>query len=545
MATKTGVRKEMKTNALWGKGGRGAAALIVVVALALPLAASAGRGAPDSDLPSGYIAPSLLRSAKKAPEAEVRVIVQSTQGLAKADKAARKVGRVSRRLGLVGAVVAHVPASRLKGLGQVPGVTITPDSVVRPTDRDDDRGRDRDDDRFSSKELWPEETGLEKLWSGPATPTIAIVDSGIQSGRKDFGDRIVARVNLTTLQPNSPGDGRGHGTLVAGLAAGSGHGIAGAAPRSRIVAIDVMDDSGRALTSDVIRAAEWILRYRSTYGIRVVNFSLHAGRESNFTRDPLNRAVEKLWTNGVVVVAASGNTGANGVKSAPGNDPFVITVGSTDTKGTRGTADDIVPEWSGFGRTHDGFAKPDLVAPGRSIAGPVPATSTLAVERALKMVSPGFIKLSGTSLSAPIVAGAAAQILGRHPNWSPDQVKGALMLTAKPVPSAGPLQVGVGQIDAARAASLTRAPNPNRALREFVDIDPAGGVLFDAASWESAARSDVSWDSVTWADASWADATWSDASWADVTWADVTWADVTWADVTWADVTWSDVFSDD
>ena len=149
----------------------------------------------------------LLRSAKKAPEAEVRVIVQSTQGLAKADKAARKVGRVSRRLGLVGAVVAHVPASRLKGLGQVPGLTVTPDSVVRPTDRDDDRGRDRDDDRFSSKELWPEETGLEKLWSVPATPTIAIVDSGIQSGRKDFGDRIVARVNLTTLSRTPPATG--------------------------------------------------------------------------------------------------------------------------------------------------------------------------------------------------------------------------------------------------------------------------------------------------------------------------------------------------
>ena len=135
MATQAGVRRrEAKANALWGKGGRYAAALVAVVALAVPLTASAGRGSAQSGLPSGYIAPSLLRTAKKAPEARVRVIVQSTQGVAKADKAARKVGRVSRRLRIVGAVVAHVPASRLKRLGQVPGITITPDTMVRPTE---------------------------------------------------------------------------------------------------------------------------------------------------------------------------------------------------------------------------------------------------------------------------------------------------------------------------------------------------------------------------------------------------------------------------
>ena len=91
--------------------------------------------------------------------------------------------------------------------------------------------------------------------------------------------------------------------------------------------------------------------------------------------DPLDKAVEKLWFNGVVVVAAAGNYGDNGqpttVAYAPGNDPFVITVGAVDTNGTGWTStDDTAAPWSAFGYTLDGFAKPDLGAPGRSPGRP-------------------------------------------------------------------------------------------------------------------------------------------------------------------------------
>ena len=94
--------------------------------------------------------------------------------------------------------------------------------------------------------------------AGP--PTIAIVDSGIDKNRPDFdmGARVVKEVTLTTLPNNSSGDGRGHGTFVAGLAAGSAPGYAGAAPQAKVISLDVMDDSGVARTSDVIAAAEWI-----------------------------------------------------------------------------------------------------------------------------------------------------------------------------------------------------------------------------------------------------------------------------------------------
>jgi serine protease AprX len=241
-------------------------------------------------------------------------------------------------------------------------------------------------------------------------------------------------VNLSSLPGNSAGDGRGHGTFVAAIAAGSALKYAGAAPTAPIVSIDVMDDRGMALVSDVIAACDWILANKAQHNIRVANFSLHAASPANLRFDPLNRAVEKLWFSGVVVVAAAGNYGtgsvASGMPYAPGNDPFVITVGAADINGTVNSRDDFTAPWSAWGYTVEGFAKPDLAAPGRYMTAAVPAFSTLALERPANVVAPGYMQLSGTSFSAPAVAGAAAALLARNPGWTPDQVKGALMVSA-------------------------------------------------------------------------------------------------------------------
>ena len=79
-------------------------------------------------------------------------------------------------------------------------------------------------------------------------------------------------------------------------------------------------------------------------------------------------------------------------------------------------------------RLHDdGFVKPEIAAPGRYMVGPVPAGSTLAAERPASVVAPGYMELSGTSFAAPVVSGTAAQLLALQPDWTPDQVKGALM----------------------------------------------------------------------------------------------------------------------
>jgi len=126
-------------------------------------------------------------------------------------------------------------------------------------------------------------------------------------------------------------------------------------------------------------------------------------------------------------------------------------------------------------------------------------------------------------------------MLARHPSWTPDQVKGALMLTAVPVANAGNA-AGVGEISAARAALLTStAPNPNASITPFV----LNG-SFDPVSWNAAVQANASWGDASWGDASWATASWSAASWADVSWNEASWADASWGDASWADASWGD-----
>jgi serine protease AprX len=534
---------ESRANALWGKGGRGFAAfMLVLVATAVPLA-GAGKGDQKPLSNASYVDPYLQGMAEHQPNTLVKAIIQSTGGVSDAQDAFRAADRMDSRLdreGLkdsytfVSSVSVTLKAKKIPKLARIPGLTITHDSQVELSGT-----------VLSSDQLWPTASGVRSFWSDDAittanTPTIAIVDSGIDKNRADFdmGTRVIKEVVLTTLPNNSPGDGRGHGTFVAGIAAGSAPDYAGAAPQAKVISLDVMDDSGVARTSDVIAAAEWIYNNRSQYNIRVANFSLHSTTASNFTKDPLDRAVEKLWFSNVVVVVAAGNygkpDGPSGVPFAPGNDPFVITVGAIDLEGSTVAAKHEVPSWSAYGSTLDGFRKPELSAAGRYIIGPVPANGTLKLAKPDNVVAPTYMRLSGTSFASPIVAGAAAQILARRPSWTPDQVKGALMQRARFVREEGLTgAAGVGEVNASRAAALVRPGNPNLALNRFVVPDPLGlkAPVFDAASWTDVAKANASWDS-----ASWSDVTWSDASWSSVTWSDVTWSDVTWSDVTWSDV---------
>jgi serine protease AprX len=212
---------------------------------------------------------------------------------------------------------------------------------------------------------------------------------------------------------------------------------------------------------------------------------------------------------------------------SPGNDPFVITVGAADIGGKANINDDSVAPWSAWGSTIDGFAKPEVAAPGRYMVGPVPATSTLVSERPAAVVAPGYIQLSGTSFAAPIVAGVAAQILARHPGFTPDQVKGALMLTTRAVNGAVGGSAGVGEITANKAAAVTSPPNPNAGLDQFLTTDSTtGGTAFDAASWNSTALGNASWNSVSWNSASWNSASWNSASWNSVSWNSASWNSV-------------------
>ena len=545
---------ESRSSALWGKGGRGAiTALAAMLVLSVPFAASApkhGRLATKAAPKQTWISPGLMKGAKQHPNQYVRVIIQSTTGsITPALSAFTHVnqfadddrGGLQRRLSLVDGVAATVRLRDVARLAKLRNLIVTPDVQVHVSS-------------YSSNQLWPYETGVSKAWSGfdapkpGSVPAIAIVDSGVEARGKDFGNRIVANVKFTSL-PDSPGDGRGHGTFVAGIAAGGADNYTGATPQAPIVSLDVMDDNGVARTSDVIAAAQWILANKAKYNIRVANFSLHSSTKSHFFQDPLDQAVEKLWFNGVTVVAAAGNYGLadkpSGVLYAPGNDPFVITVGAIDIGGTNSRNDDFNAPWSAWGRTPDGFMKPDISAPGRYMVGPVPASSTLVSQKPASVTAPGYIQLSGTSFAAPVISGAAAQIIANNPTYTPDQVKGLLMVSAKPVDDATLGSVGVGEIQMSKAAVLKSAPNPNQALNRYVVSDLVNAKSFNAVSWSDAAKASVSWDAVSWDSVSWTDASWSAVSWADVSWAAVSWADVSWTDVSWADSSYEDAAEGD
>jgi serine protease AprX len=377
--------------------------------------------------------------------------------------------------------------------------------------------------------------------SGLSGPTFALVDGGVDGSLGDFApSRLITQVDFDNDPADAQADGYGHGTLVAGLAAGGAHGYTGVVPNANLVSLDVLGDDGAGTLGDVIAAANWIYEHRNdpAYpgGIRVANFSLGGSVESSFVNDPLDRAVERLWLAGVVVVVAAGNYATDGAESgvlyAPANDPFVITVGASELNGTSSIADDVVAPWSAWGYTPDGFAKPDLSAPGRVLYGPTPQTSAMYVQHPERWATtPGYMWMSGTSFAAPIVSGAAAWILAAHPNFTPDQVKGALMVSAQPGAPASGWGLGVGGLRAGKAAAVANPPNPNLALQDFLDPDPQGGTvpIFDPEAWAAAAANNPAWNSASWSSASWSSASWSSASWSSASWSSASWSSASWS----------------
>ncbi|HEX3806891.1 MAG TPA: S8 family serine peptidase [Gaiellaceae bacterium] len=592
----TGGRGGDRSSVLWGKGGRGAVVLCVLVcALAAPLAATAsyqklaptwnhgsapasptapattGSSASVPNASSGsdttnYVAPQLLSQATSTPAKLINVIIMASGGFSDAQDVEQWIANFDPNhvsdngdLNLVGGVALSLPADLVTKLQGVQGLTVIPDSPVQLSGGIAPAPTQQAATYPTSSQLWPYVSGNAAMWLGDQflysnkLPAIAVVDSGIEN-RADFGNRIEANVNLSTISGNSDlSDDDGHGTFVAGIAAGNAPGLAGAAPGAPIVSIKVMNSQGQALTSDVIQACQWILDHKAQYNIRVANFSLHSSYSTNFWRDPLDQAVEKLWFNGVTVVAAAGNYGISntqpsGVLYSPGDDPFVITVGALDLNGTAKSNDDQVAPWSSWGYTPDGFAKPEISAPGRYMVGPIPAGSTITQEKASNMVGANDIQLSGTSFAAPVVSGTVAELLARHPSWTPDQVKGALMKSARQISNVGnPLAAGLGELTVTRAAAAQSVPNGNLGLDRFVKNGLVGttGLAFDAMSWVSAVQSDMSWNSMSWADQSWSDMSWADQSWSDMSWADQSWSDMSWTDMSWADMSWADMSQED
>jgi serine protease AprX len=513
---------------------KGSATFVVAIAclLATPAVASAG-----------FVPPPLQNQAAANPDATLNVIVLGQPGTSSAvlkDHVKSAGVKIVAQFSVIRGMVVNLKGSQLMTLASDPSIrSITPNGRVKGQS-------------VTSGLIWPQATGVDTLWGSllspaPSAPAIAIVDSGIDSTRiGDFGKRVLGTFDFTS---SGLKDDNGHGTMVAGIAAGASSLYPGASPRSGIYSLRVVRGDGSAYAGDVIAATDWIYTHAFSNNIRVANFSLRNSFPNYAGYDPLDSAVRRLWLSGTVVVASAGNNGPGRMLYAPANDPFVITVGASDTADTVSRDDDGNAPWTSFGSTAEGFAKPELGAPGRWMIAPVPSNSTLATTFADRIVTPGYMWMSGTSFSAPVVSGIAAQILARHPDFTPDQVKGALMLTAKAAPLATPLSLGAGEVDAAAAAAVTNPPNPNLGLTQFVQADADGNPTFDwdawstfvsaNASWTNASWSDASWTNASWGDASWSDASWTNASWTNASWGDASWTNASWGDASWSDASWT------
>ena len=312
---------------------------------------------------------------------------------------------------------------------------------------------------------------------------VAVIDTGIAGDVPDFqtprnGSRVIASA-VTNPCARDANDQYGHGTHVAGLIAGNGlvynnglHGkYMGVAPRANLVSVKVSDDDGNTTVLDVINGIQFAVDNKAAYGIRVINLSLSSAAAESYKTDPLDAAVEQAWNAGIVVVAAAGNEAltSDGVTFSPANDPWALTVGALDDRGTFTRLDDILAPWSSHGLTQDGVPKPDVLAPGGGLVSALAPESDFAHLCSTCIVDGRYFKAGGTSMATAVVSGAAALLLEEHPTWSPARVKGALRATLVDVPGAGGVIDVYAALDSTSTWSTTLAPNTM--------IDPATGLI--------------------------------------------------------------------
>jgi serine protease AprX len=248
----------------------------------------------------------------------------------------------------------------------------------------------------------------------------------------------------------------------------------------------------------------------------VINLSINSGVEASYHTSPLNAAAEILWFSGVVVVVSAGNSGGqdgyNTVNAPPANDPFLITVGASDEKGTSAIHDDGVAPYSAYGKTQDGFIKPDIVAPGTGIYSVRARLSPWGLLYPDRLAGNGqYFRLSGTSMAAPMVVGVVALMLQNEPNLTPDQVKYRLLHSTGrtlSVPLDG-ATLSLPYLDGNGAVNTTTSESANTGLQ-------ASQLL-----WSGSAP--VQWSSVNWNSVNWNSVNWNSVNWNSVNWNSVNW----------------------
>ncbi|HME31892.1 MAG TPA: S8 family peptidase [Terriglobales bacterium] len=520
------VRRRQCWSATWG--GR------VILLCALMLSSSVARaGSPkmSKDL------------AGKPAFDQVDVIVQYTQAPTARhhQKVLSRGGTLKQELGAVKGGVYRMPASALADLAADPDVAyMTPDRPLSGT-LDSSATLDYHTGTINAPYAWG--IGYDGRGIG-----VAVIDSGIIDIPDLKKYSVVYSQNFVGNGSGSATDQYGHGTHVAGIIAGTGnkskgpnysYTFQGIADNVSLINLRVLDQNGQGTDSQVIAAIQTAISLKSTYNIRVINLSLGRPVYESYTLDPICQAVEEAWKAGIVVVVAAGNEGRDnsantngyGTITAPGNDPFVITVGAMNTKGTPSRADDVIASYSSKGPTlYDHLVKPDLVAPGNRIISLYTASLTLPknypgneIPYSLYQVngstnaSPTYYRLSGTSMAAPMVSGTVALMLQQTSALTPDQVKARLMKTAyknlipyntATDPTTGQsynsqadiFTVGAGYLDIQAALSNTDlAPaKAGSALSPAVTTDASGNIVLVTGSSVIRGGSIMWGNSVVW-----------------------------------------------
>ena len=501
-------------------------------------------------------------SAQPAGAAPVRVIVQKRAGAGLAPELAvrRLGGQVTRALPIVAGFAATVPAAAADGLAGLPGVrAVTPDDRVQVQGTASSGG---------IRSVYPKVVKADAAWNRGVTGsgvTVAVLDTGVAPNLPDLAGRLVQVTDDLSGQvtpcKNLSGeldcnDRYGHGTFIAGLVAGNGASSGGkwkgVAPEASVLSVKAAGADGAADVSNILAAIQWVVSFKDRYNIRVLNLSLGTDSRQDWRVDPLNYAVERAWAAGMTVVVAASNEGpAPGTITKPADDPWVITVGATDDRGTAGVSDDLLPDFSGRGPTAHGLAKPDVVAPGAHVISLRAPGSTVDTQFP-NYVDGSYRQGSGTSMATGVVSGAVALMLQANPGFTPDRVKYALEATARDAASNDPMAVGSGLVDANAAAFSAPAGTANQGLarsngqgslalsRGSVQVktnDLIGSVLGPVLGATLTAQlllwNPGGYTGVPWVPSNWYLSTWEVNRWNRVSWYGNDWPGYKWRGSSW------------
>ncbi|MFB4314981.1 S8 family serine peptidase [Actinomadura sp. 21ATH] len=311
------------------------------------------------------------------------------------------------------------------------------------------------------------QVGAPKAWAAGYTGrgvTVAVLDTGVDAAHPDLAGRVAEAANFS--QAPDTADRAGHGTHVAATAAGTGAAAGGerkgVAPQASLISGKVLDDEGYGEMSDVIAGAEW-----AAPRARVVNLSL-GGTEPSDGTDPVSRALDRLTAeHGSLFVAAAGNSGGPGDIGAPAAAGSALTVGAVDP------ADALAGFSSRGPRPGRTAMKPEIVAPGVGIVAARAAGTSMG-----EPVDARYTAASGTSMAAPHVAGAAALVAQRHPDWTAARIEAALTGSTAPATGGDAFERGTGRLDAGTAVTA-----PATTATGVVDLGAVTGPVTTELAW--------------------------------------------------------------